>query len=253
MRSAAAILVLGLAFAAPAHAQEQAQPQEQEPPQDQTQPPAQEPSPPRPLLLEHFVLDAVPMREAFERWSAASGTPLVVQWDVLAEQGLDTTGPISLDLTLAPPMLVLRLMMMQATADGFHALVLENHGAFVELLTRRQALRRPIVRVYDIRDLLVNVPRFTGAPSLSLGDALSNDGGDGGGGRGIFGDETGNDQPRPLSRAQQGERIAQLIRDTIEPDIWIANGGRYAAIRYYDGRLIVRAPQYVHGAIRQRL
>jgi hypothetical protein len=43
--------------------------------------------------------------------------------------------------------------------------------------------------------------------------------------------------------------IAQLIRDTIEPDIWLENGGQYGTIRYYDGRLIVSAAPFVQRQI----
>ena len=35
----------------------------------------------------------------------------------------------------------------------------------------------------------------------------------------------------------------------MEPDAWDINGGEYATIRYYQGTLIIRAPDYIHRQI----
>ena len=43
--------------------------------------------------------------------------------------------------------------------------------------------------------------------------------------------------------------IADTIREIIEPDIWAAHGGTAGAISYYQGNLIIRAPNYVHRQI----
>jgi hypothetical protein len=51
------------------------------------------------------------------------------------------------------------------------------------------------------------------------------------------------------TKNESGQSIAEMIRNTIEPDIWQENGGLYASARYYDGRLIVNAPLYVHRQI----
>ena len=44
------------------------------------------------------------------------------------------------------------------------------------------------------------------------------------------------------------DQLVTLIRETIRPTIWKENGGT-AAIRYYNGNLIVTAPRSVHEAI----
>jgi len=44
------------------------------------------------------------------------------------------------------------------------------------------------------------------------------------------------------------ERVCS-IRETIEPEIWQQLGGQHASIKFFNGRLIVKAPRYVHEQI----
>ncbi len=212
--------------------------------------------------IESLELNQTPLREAFETWSRQAGVPLVIAWPRLEDAGIDPDRPVNITLNRIPAATALRFLMSYAAVDGFTTLVLDVQPGFVELMTREQALRRSVIKVYDIRDLLMEVPMFTDAPRFDLQSALSNtnSGGGGGGGgssgsgQGVFGNTDQNSQQeRPLSKQQRGEQIAQLIRDTVEPDIWLENGGQYASIRYFNGRLIVKAPQYVHGQIGRRL
>ncbi len=48
---------------------------------------------------------------------------------------------------------------------------------------------------------------------------------------------------------ERGEALAETIRQTVEPTLWRENGGDVATVRFRSGRLIVRAPGYVHAQI----
>ena len=113
-----------------------------------------------------------------------------------------------------------------------------------------------VAEVYDVRDLLVQVPQFTNAPSFDLREALSNtssggggSGGGGGEGSGLFADDDADQDAPPLTRAEREEQLAQLVRDVIEPDLWQANGGEHSRLFIRNGLMIVRAPRYVHQQI----
>jgi hypothetical protein len=41
----------------------------------------------------------------------------------------------------------------------------------------------------------------------------------------------------------------QIITQLVEPDQWVDNGGSGGTIRYYNGTLIVNAPDYMHRGI----
>ncbi|MDZ4754640.1 MAG: hypothetical protein SGJ11_09100, partial [Phycisphaerae bacterium] len=40
--------------------------------------------------------------------------------------------------------------------------------------------------------------------------------------------------------------LVNIILETVEPEAWTANAGDWASIRYYQGVLIVRAPDWIH-------
>jgi hypothetical protein len=52
-----------------------------------------------------------------------------------------------------------------------------------------------------------------------------------------------------MSEEEKVEQILDLILEIVEPDAWVENGGDAASIRYYEGVLIVRAPDYVQRQI----
>jgi hypothetical protein len=209
------------------------------------------------LTIDPVVVQGAPAREAFNWFSRITDVPLVINWEQLTNQGIDPDQPIHLNLRRVPASQVLALLLAHTSTD-MATLMFEATPWYIEIITRDQANARVVVQVYPIDDLLVQIPNFTSDrqsgrtsrgtdagrgvgglfPSSGQGSSTS-----GGGG---FGDSA--DEQRP-SRQERGEQIAQLIRDTIEPDIWIENGGEKSSVRYHNGRLVVTAPRYVHRQI----
>ncbi len=187
-------------------------------------------------------------REALEWWTAATRVPVVVGWAAMEREGIDPQTPVAVDLTATPAHRVLAMLARQASAEA--ELVWDVEPGYVHLMTRAQAGRMPVVAVYDVMDLLMETPDFRDVPSFDLGEVLGG-GGSGRGQRRLFGDDAGSDgRERPLTRRERGERLAQLVRDTIEPTLWDERGGTGGhSVRYWNGRLIVRAPKYVQRQI----
>jgi hypothetical protein len=201
-------------------------------------------------LIESVDLSGVAARTAFDWWSKSTGIPLLIDWDAMEREGVDAELPIDLHLKQAPASVVLRLM-MRLTSSEFNELIVEVEPWYVQVMTKEQANRQRVVRVYEVSDLLVDVPHFSDAPAFDLNEVLSSSGtAEGGGGRGstsLF-VET-EQQVEPMQTRQgRGEDLAQLIRDVIEPGIWQENGG-FSSVRYHRGMLIVNAPMYVQRQI----
>ncbi len=217
---------------------------------------------PRQLMrktLTNVDYDAMPGRLALEVWSSQTGVPLVVNWSALEAEGIDPESPVTLSLKKVPAEQVLRLIVQQLHPNpiGDDELILDIEQWYVRVMTKRDALRQSTTKLYFIGDLLMEIPNFDNAPGFDLNDALQNTnsggsngtGGGGSGGGGLFdNDDEDNDEPR-RSKAEKAEDIADVIRNSIEPDIWLENGGEYASIRYYRGMLIVKAPDFVHEQI----
>ena len=204
-------------------------------------------------VLHPIVIENATAREAFEWWSHTTRISLVINWDAMLIDGVDPQTPITLDLQYVPADRLLELLLRAAAPhDTETQFVYDVEPGYIHVLTKRQANRMPVTRVYDVADLVMDIPHFDDAPSFDLRDALSNTS-SGGGGRsgdsGLLSDDRDRTRRPTLTKAQRGQRLAQLVRDTIEPTIWREAGGEAASIRYFDGRLVVTAPKYVHRQI----
>jgi hypothetical protein len=204
--------------------------------------------------LDHVQLDAVSASSAFAWWSSATGVPLVVDWTALAKDGIDPAKPVNLTLLHVPAAKVLSLLLQQTQTDD-QPLVYLAAREYVQVVTKAWANKHPVLRLYDVRDLLVTIPNFDNMPSYDLNSALAK-GGSGGTGTGslapssIFGPNPGPPAAAPKSAAERGEDLAKLVRDTIEPTLWSENGGTPdCSVRYLNGILFVRAPLYVQEQI----
>ncbi len=202
-------------------------------------------------IVKDAVIDDATARAAFAWWSRVTGISLVIDWQAMENDGIDPDRPISLNLRFVSAGQLLEILMQQ-TQNDFAELIYETTPWYVRVMTKAQANRRPVVRIYEVADLVTEIPTFTDAPQMDLREALSNTNSGGGGGassQGLFEDEDDDrDQPR-TTKQQRGEDLADLIRQSIEPTIWQANGGQYASVRYFNGRLIVNAPMYVQRRI----
>jgi hypothetical protein len=190
----------------------------------------------------------MPARAAFEWWSKATGVDLLIDWEALARDGINPQKPISLNLrhVLADRALIL-LLKQAATED--QTLIAEPDSQYVQISTKSFANHHPVTRVYDVADLVMDIPNFDNVPMMDLAAVLSQrPGQNGSSGNSILGNNSAGGTSAVLSGKtadERGEDLANLIRSTIEPTIWVENGGSDCSIKYYRGKLVVRAPQYV--------
>ena len=45
---------------------------------------------------------------------------------------------------------------------------------------------------------------------------------------------------------KKAEQIIELIVELVEAEGWARNGGSWASIRYHEGNLLIKAPDFVH-------
>ena len=225
-----------------------------------------------------------PARDAINYLQTILGINIIGRYsDDRTGEGIDPETPITLNVVDQPALSVLEMILDQCQVlDEAMTWQLRNGVVEVGTKSRLSAAGAREIRYYPIRDLLFEPPRFDNAPDLNLSAALNQgrSGGGGGGGSGgggfgggggggfggggggggsggggggrggggsIFGDpEDEADRRTELEKAQE---VIDLIIDIVEPDAWVDNGGDWASIRYYQGTLIVRAPDYIQRQI----
>lgn len=183
-------------------------------------------------------------------------------WKVGSEDGLDKEMLITLSVKGLDALTVLEKIMDKASGDALNSDEKVNwqvtpYGA-VQVGLRKTLNRHRRVEVYDVSDLLFEVPVYDEVPEINLDQVLQSGGGRGGGGGGQSpfgggGGGRGGNQQRQTERRQRRQELAdelkRLVTSLAEKDQWEDNGGTGGTITVYQGNIIVDAPDYMHRAL----
>lgn len=198
--------------------------------------------------------DQATSRDAFEYLKTALGINLMVRYlDDETGLGIDPQTPITIEAENMQALELLNLLLEQCEVS--EACTWQLRNSFLEVGTKDRLSTNATreVRTYPIEALLFEPSDFTDAPSLDLNEIYQQQrrfrsyprfgltGSIGLGGSRA----TANSQ----TAQQRAQEIVQLIIDTIDPLGWEQNGGDWASIRYFDGALIVNAPDFIHRQI----
>jgi len=171
--------------------------------------------------------------------------------------GIDPDTPVTLKLEQAPAIAVLEMALEQCST--YEEATWQMRRGYIEVGTkdRLSAPGARYIKVYPIDDLLYEPPRFDDAPVLGLDEIYrdryipyginSGAGGTAYPGGTIFSPPGAS--PDGKSKEQLANNLVEFIMENVEPTAWEANGGEWASIRYFDGALVVRAPDYIHRQI----
>jgi len=174
-----------------------------------------------------------------------TGADFFVNWRALEGAGIEPGTTVTLQLNNVPGDKALNLILDQVGGDLVPLGYTVDDGV-VTISTRENLGKNTVFQTYDIRDLVVQAPGFDQAPDFDLSAITESAGGGGGGGGGqqdLFGDVEEEDD---LGRGQLISQIMQLIRDTVDPDNWRANGGLVSSMSELNGSLIVNTTSENH-------
>lgn len=163
-------------------------------------------------------------------------------------EGLDKDQPVSLRANRVTALKLLEMALDQAAGpasfySGGNTWQVTEWGAIECGPKERLAMRRR-VEVYPIDDLLFIIPDYDEAPEIDLQSVLQSGRGGGGGGQSPFRDaQQEREELRP--RSERAEEIIDILTALVEPEQWTTGGGT-STMRYFQGGIIVSAPDFVH-------
>jgi hypothetical protein len=162
-------------------------------------------------------------------------------------EGLDPDALVSLDVTNAQALALLLYAAKQASLDDLSdpTWQLDHSTGAIQIGPRSRLNKFKRLEIYDIHDLILVLPDYTDVPRLNLNSVVRQ--GQGGGGGGIF--QQNQDDNTIVDPEFEALRIMDILRSVVEFDEWIENGGDGATVRYYEGNLLVSAPDYIHRQI----
>lgn len=195
----------------------------------------------------------VSFAEAIDHLREISNANINVQWKTLELVHITKDTPVNLKLRQVPMRKALQIVLAEAGPEV--PLTYYVDQGVIEITTRDAADSKMITKVYDVSDLIADIPDFGAPVNFNLsskggggsGGSGSSSGGSGGGG--LF-NPTGNtaEKEKGSTATERGEKLLTTITSTIRPEIWQANGGT-ATIAFFRGRLIVTAPRSVQEMI----
>ena len=199
-------------------------------------------------LLNRRVPDAnftdAPFRDVMDWIAELTGANVWVRWQVLEDAGIDPDTPITIKAKNLRLSQVLWMVMNEAGGNDLK-LSYRAQGNSILLSTEENLGTEMVVKIYDLRDMLVTIARFD-APQMDAGQALSNSGS---GSSNLFNNRNNNDNSQSGgANSAELTKIIQVISSSIEPDSWAAAGGR-GTIYDFNGMIIVYNTPLVHQQI----
>jgi Flp pilus assembly secretin CpaC len=207
--------------------------------------------------------------QVFSYMNEVSGVDFYPDWKALEAAGIRPEDTVSLQLDNVPAEVALKRVIEQLGDEGDRPDYSVEDGVVV-VSSSEMLRKKTLTIVYDIRDLLFEVPYFDNAPDFNLSAALSQGnqqggqgGGSGGGGGGGFGGGGGGfggggggggsggsgggggiigdpgEDPERKTRQELIDQITDIMQEQVDPEGWKDNGGDTGAIQELNGNLII--------------
>jgi len=154
-----------------------------------------------------------------------------VDWDSLAEVGVDRDTLVSLNLQPLPARTILDRVLDKVSPDEFNSAGWAVNDGILVVASDSALRRNTFIQIYDIQDLLFQIPNFTETPDLELGSIVQGQGGSE--------QDTEIEIPGGLSGEELLERIREIIQTNVDFDGWRDNGGDTGDIQELNGNLII--------------
>ena len=197
------------------------------------------------VVLPEVRFDGVSFEQAVEVLRRQSGATIVIDPRLLVEGAFRHPVDLRLrDVTLQRAVSTLARYVASGS-DDFDVICLVHDGRIV-LTSSDVAGRYVFARVYDLRGIEFDVPKAEPFVFQSLAASPQTEPSGG-----LFVDRSG--PPPALTREEQDDELASLVRETVYPEVWYENGGNLASMLALGGRLMVVADWEVHGAIEDLL
>ncbi len=185
-----------------------------------------------------------PFEEVIERFVDAHRLNIIVNWNDLKQGGVDSR--VAIDLNL-PNEISLRRALTEVLGQagaGTGGVGFEVVEDTIRIAMRATLDRETFTAVYDISDLLMEIPNFKDSPMTDLREANERsfsamtpaatrvrawaEGDDD--------DDEGEEDPQRERRVQT---LIDLIQETVAPTSWRDRGGMVGTIEEFNGQLVV--------------
>ena len=192
----------------------------------------------RPVTVDFL---QTPFNEVVQQLAKSQNVNIIVNWNDLARAGVKRD--VAIDLSL-PREISLKKVLTEAleqAGGGTVELGFEVAENAVNIGTRQTLNRETVTKVYDISDLLMEVPHFTDAPMVDLRQATPKPKkvSENASAPWKYGDDDDDEDERDPHLDGRVKKIIDLIEESIAPESWRDRGGTIGQIKEINGQLVV--------------
>jgi len=161
-----------------------------------------------------------------------------VDWASLEEVSISRDDTITLNLTNVTLRTALDRALERVSKDTEAAAAWGVQDGVLTIASKSVIARNKALVIYDIRDMLIEIPDYIDAPEFNLQAVLQGAQGGGGGGQSPFQPEQNQDRDmRTIEERTQD--IITLITTNVDQPGWQENGGSVGFIQQFQGNLII--------------
>ncbi|MCC6320990.1 MAG: hypothetical protein IT438_06070 [Phycisphaerales bacterium] len=160
-----------------------------------------------------------------------------VEWDTLEAMNVRKDTPISLKLSPLPANVLLDRVLAKAVPDQFSRVGWTVDRGVLTIASQEQLNKNRTLVIYNIQDLLFEIPDYFEVPQIDLNSVLQQSQG-GGGGQSPFRGDQQQRQERP-DRQERIRQIQDIITANVDFEGWRDNGGETGTMQELNGSLII--------------
>lgn len=192
-----------------------------------------------------------PFDQVIERLADRHRINVIVNWHDLNQAGIDRSTPVELDLPNEITLKKALTELLEQAGGGLVDVGYEVSDGVLTVATQGFLNKKTHPRVYDVKDLLMEIPDFTDAPRMDLRDTT----------RRLppvsqssslpwkFGDDDDDEAEHDPERMTRLRQLIDLIQGTVDPDSWRDHGGAIGAIKEINGQLVITQNTAAHRKI----
>ncbi len=179
-----------------------------------------------------------------------SGADLEPLWtDAQNDQGLEKERIVSVKVENVSVLALIEKVLEKCGDGSTQATWQMTASGSMQLSTKARLNKDKRLEIYDFSDLITEVPDFRDGPKIDLQQALQASQRGGGGGQSPFRDNTNDNVQRESNRKARLDELTRLIKDVVEPEQWLDNGGTGGSMQIHGNAVIINAPDYMHRAL----
>jgi len=158
-----------------------------------------------------------------------------VDWESLGAIGVTKDSLVSLKLTNVPAETLLDRILRKVSTDQFSTANWWVENGVLTIASDEALRKNRALVIYNIQDLLFDIPDYTEVPQIDLQSVLQQGQG---GGQSPFADNDNNEDVRP-TRQERIDQIIDILQQNVDFEGWRDNGGETGTLQELNGSLII--------------